>query len=261
MHVALLRAGGPGRAAATAASRSLLRLLPRLAPLSSSGSPAGSLPIPTPTPGSRAPAESGPLPARVEAGRGRGAPRGCGAGARASERGACAATALQRQPRPLPSRARGPAPTPAPRCRPRVNELDSGLLRGEVCLAPFLPAHTLSGAHAHANAHRPPNSVFRKGGGGGGKGCPDNGERKSKCQGLRVYLAGGCWGLEGDLTAQTLGGPPGLPTVLLGVFRGSLRIRVSSYPLSLPLHFFFFQLSPLSRSPDSAHCLHPSPSP
>lgn len=52
MHVALLGVAGPGRAAVTAASCSLL-LLPRPAPLSSSCSPAGSLPIPTPTPGVR----------------------------------------------------------------------------------------------------------------------------------------------------------------------------------------------------------------
>ena len=56
-------------------------------------------------------------------------------------------------------------------------------------------ARALAHTDTHSHIHTPPPKFrFSARGGwgrGGSKGCADNGERKSECQGLRVYLAGG----------------------------------------------------------------------
>lgn len=119
---------------------------------------------------------------------------------------------------------------------------------------------TRSLARTHTQTHTAPKFRFSVRGGwgrGGSKGCPDNRERKSKCQGLRVYLAGGCWGREGDLTAPDPGrASPASYCAVGGVSRFSPNSRslLSSLP---PSRFFFSTFSSLLVSPSSAHCLPP----
>ena len=108
--------------------------------------------------------------------------------------------------------------------------LISEMWRPTLCLALFLRAraHTHTYTHTHTHTHTPPPKFrFSARGGwgrGGSKGCADNGERKSECQGLRVYLARGPRrALEGPSPGA---GPPPLPAVLWS------RLEVLLIPLS-----------------------------
>lgn len=106
---------------------------------------------------------------------------------------------------------------------------------------PFYP-RTRSLARTDTHTHTPPPKFrFSARSGwerGRSKGCPDNGDRKSKCQGLRVYLAEGAAGAaKGTRLPQPQGGLPPLPTVLLGCFEAFPSIPLSSYPLYLPPDF------------------------
>ena len=76
--------------------------------------------------------------------------------------------------------------------------------RPALCLALSARARTRTNTHTHTHTPPPKFRFSARGGwgGGGSEDCADNGERKSECQGLRVYLAGAP---EGDSQAPARG--------------------------------------------------------
>jgi hypothetical protein len=119
-----------------------------------------------------------------------------------------------------------------------------GILREAARLAPL---HTYIHTHTHTHTTPPTHTLLPKfrlsarggWGSGGIKGCPDNGEKKSECLGLGVYLAGGSWGPEGARTAHLLGGVAPALNGAVTVFRGSPPLLLPSYPRSRFLPTFF----------------------